>query len=53
MKELYVAKVLRAIGETFLYENKNCSFKSYKFSYILAAIPFLSFCMNQKHESIF
>ena len=35
-----------------LYEN-NCSFKSHKSSYILVVIPLLSFCMNQKQESIF
>ena len=46
-QEHYVAKILMAIWETFLYENI-CNFNSYNLSYKLAFISFLSYPMNQK-----
>ena len=44
-----VAKVLLVIWEIFLHEN-NRNYNSYKFSYKLAFIVFLSFLTNQKQE---
>ena len=52
MKKHCVAKVLQAIWEIFLYEN-NHNYISYRFSYKLAFILFLSFLKNQKQESGF
>ena len=46
-QEHYVAKILLAIWETFLYEN-SFNFNSYNLSYKLAFISFLSYPMNQK-----
>ena len=52
VKELYVAKRLLAIWETFLYEN-NRNINSYKFSYKFIFIPFSFFLMNQNKSLIF
>ena len=49
MKKHCVAKVLLAVWEIFLHED-NCNYSSYRFSYKLAFILFLSFLTNQKQE---
>ena len=46
------AKVLLVIWDIFLHEN-NCNYNSYRFSYKVALILFLSFLANQKQESGF
>ena len=48
-KKHYIAKVLLAIREIFLYEN-NRNYISYRFNYKFALILFLSFLENRKQE---
>ena len=45
-------KILVAVWETFLYENK-WNYDSYKFSFKFAFVPFSFFSRNQKQESNF
>ena len=52
MEKHSVAKILQVIWERFLYEN-NFNYISYKFFFKFTFIPFLSFHINQKHESNF
>ena len=51
-KKHYIAKVLLAIREIFLYEN-NRNYISYRCNYKFALIHFLSFLTNQEQESGF
>ena len=52
MKENCVANIILDIWVTFLDKN-NCNSNSYKLTHKFAFIAFLSFCLNQKQESIF
>ena len=49
MKKYSVAKVLLAIWEIFLHENIY-NYNSYRFSYKIAIVLFLSFLTNEKQE---
>ena len=52
LKKHFLAKILREIFETLLYES-NCNYNSCKFSYKFAFISLFSFRKNQKQELVF